>query len=166
MANLNQQKVKERLLDAVAQDPELARGKKMCKIFGLVWVISRAIALVAEIAFVMKTKPETLSVANVVLFFIVAVFAWEIYNGVKALAALSILGGVLMTYQIFAAKIYLMLASTYIPIARIYALMFIIVSLIQFIAPLILLSLKPANAYFNTAKKISKEVLDKSKNYL
>ncbi len=158
MANLIQQRQKERMAQAISENPEIVQGKKLCGIFALTWVITRVIHLVIELILALTVDSSILSPSNIAVMAIVVLAAMSVYNGAKGFAILSIFGGALMTMQIFTAELYLMLGADYIPLARIYAFAFIGASVVQLVFPIVLLVASSSKLYFNTAQRIAKEV--------
>jgi hypothetical protein len=159
MANLLKQQRNELLSKAFDENPELAKGKKLCGIIALLWIITRALHLAVELILAFTIDIAILSATNIAALVIVILFAHGIYNGSKAFAILPIIGGVIMTIQIFTSHIYLMLGAEYLTIVRIYAIVFILASLAQLVLPIIVLTAKSSNLYFNTVQTINKELL-------
>ena len=158
MANLIQQRQKELMAQEITENPEIARGKKLCGIFALIWVITRVIHLVIELILASTVDPSILSPSNIAVMAIVVLAAIAVYNGAKGFVILPIFGGALMTAQIFTSKLYLMLGSDYIPLARIYAFAFIVASVVQLVFPIVLLVASSSRLYLDTAQRIAKEV--------
>ena len=153
---LNQRK-KELLSAAVLENPELAKGKKLCGVLALLWVITRAIHLLIELFMAFSIEGFIISPTNITVMFIVVLFSFSIYSGIKGFVILPIIGGAIMTLQIFTSQVYFMLGAEYIPIARLYALAFIVASLYQLVFPVILLNAGPSKLYFDTAQMLTKE---------
>ena len=158
MANILKEQRIERLKQAFSDNPELAKGKSLCGTIALLWIFTRALHLAVELILAFTVDIALLSVTNITALIIVILFASGIYNGMKAFAILPVIGGALMTVQIFTSQIYLMLGPDYLTIARIYAVVFILASLAQLILPIILLTAKSSKLYFNTVQAINKEL--------
>ena len=163
MANLLKEQKKELLTKAFDENPDLAKGKKLCGIVVLLWILTRALHLAAELVLAFTIDIAILSATNIAALVIVILFSIGIYNGTKAFAILPIIGGAIMTLQIFTAEIYTMLGSDYLTIARVYAILFILASVAQLILPIILLVSNSSKQYFNTVQTINKELLSKPK---
>ena len=159
MANLLKQQRNELLSKAFDENPELAKGKKLCGILALLWIFFRALHLIVELILAFTVDFSIFSITNIAALVIVIMFSIGIYNGGKAFAILPILGGALMTLQIFTAQVYVMLGAEYLVIARIYAVAFILASISQLILPVILLTAKSPKLYFNTIQSINQELL-------
>ena len=163
MANLLKEQKKELLTKAFDENPDLAKGKKLCGIVVLLWILTRALHLAAELVLAFTIDIAILSATNIAALVIVILFSIGIYNGTKAFAILPIIGGAIMTLQIFTAEIYTMHGSDYLTIARVYAILFILASVAQLILPIILLVSNSSKQYFNTVQTINKELLSKPK---
>ena len=163
MANLLKEQKKELLTKAFDENPDLAKGKKLCGIVVLLWILTRALHLAAELVLAFTIDIAILSATNIAALVIVILFSIGIYNGTKAFAILPIIGGAIMTLQIFTAEIYTMLGPDYLTSARVYAILFILASVAQLILPIILLVSNSSKQYFNTVQTINKELLSKPK---
>ena len=113
MANLLKQQRNELLSKAFDENPELAKGKKLCGILALLWIFFRALHLIVELILAFTVDFSIFSITNIAALVIVIMFSIGIYNGGKAFAILPILGGALMTLQIFTAQVYVMLGAEY-----------------------------------------------------
>ena len=158
MANLIQQRQKERLAEAIAENPYIARGKKLCGILALIWALARVLHLTVELILVFKVDASIFSPVNIFAMVMVLLSSIAVYNGAKGFVILPIFGGVMMLSQVFTTRLYEMLGADYIPLARVYALVFIIASLVQVIFPICLLVARSSKEYLNTMQRISKEV--------
>ena len=96
MANLLKEQKKELLTKAFDENPDLAKGKKLCGIVVLLWILTRALHLAAELVLAFTIDIAILSATNIAALVIVILFSIGIYNGTKAFAILPIIGGAIM----------------------------------------------------------------------
>lgn len=155
MANLLKQRKNELLNEAFAKEPALRRGKRICGIVSLIWVIVRALDVAVELWLALTVDSAFFIPSNLFALFVVALFAKGLHDGQKACAILPIIGGAIMLLQVFSNGIYQMLGSEYILEAKIYALAFIFASVVQILLPMFLLVTGDCKRYFAIVTEIT-----------
>jgi hypothetical protein len=122
---------KELMQKEIEQNPEIAAVRRRILALSLVWIVSRVLVTAVEIVGAMQEMWD-FQATNLSGLAVMAIFAAGVYAGECGLAILPILGGVLMLFQWFAYDyLYIMISNEYYTLARVYAALFLLTSLIQ-----------------------------------
>ena len=147
----------------ILNDPTIPEGKKMVGTSMLVWSVIRIILLIVEIMCASRGFFEVQS-ANITALIIGIILAFAIYAGAKALAFLPILGGAIMIFQCVTNGYFDIVGSNdYYMLARVYAGLFILASVVQVAAFAFVLINAKTKAYFNAFARSQKKAVDESK---
>lgn len=149
-----QQKKKALITKLFNEHPEIREAKKFTGIIVLVWFLTRVFAVATEYYCVLQGVLP-FSIANLAALLVMALFVWTIYQGIRTLAYLPILGSVIMIIQTFTEQLYSLLSAQYILSVRIYAAAFIVTAYAQLFLMLFLLSNEKSTMYFDAMKKIA-----------
>ena len=149
-----QQKKKALITKLFNEHPEIREAKKFTGIIVLAWFLTRVFAVATEYYCVLQGVLP-FSIANLAALLVMALFVWTIYQGIRTLAYLPILGSVIMIIQTFTEQLYSLLSAQYILSVRIYAAAFIVTAYAQLFLMLFLLSNEKSTMYFDAMKKIA-----------
>ena len=122
---------KEYLKKEIEQNPEIANVRRRILVLMIVWIVSRAAATVLEFVGAMQDMWE-FQPTNITGIAIMAVFAAGVYAGERLAGILPIIGGALMLLQCLVyGHLYMIFSNEFYAVARIYAALFLLTSLIQ-----------------------------------
>ena len=157
MANEIQEK-KKQLIDKVMRErPEVLSAKRFTGVIVLIWLATRMFQLATEYYCVMLDMVE-FSVLNTIVLLVTVLFVWTIYQGVKTLAFLPILGGIFMIIQTFKNGLYsLLFADVMLPV-KLYAGAFILAAYAQVVLLVFLVANSKSNVYFDAMKDVAKRL--------
>ena len=97
-----------------------------------------------------------------ILFLVAGFFAWSIYIGIKMMALLGVVGGMIMVVQTFSLYPVLFDPEAY-PFVRLYTAVFLLTAYVQVISMLFLVLEKKANIYYKTVFKARRQLMEEEK---
>ena len=163
MANPMKARMNELFLKESEKNPEILNGKKILLRILVTWIALRAILLTLELVCALSGF-FPFPTLNLLILVVGVLFALSIYAGAKLFAFLPILGGFLSLTQAFNAGYHLIVASSdYYTIIRIYAAAYILVSIIQIILFITVLTNKKTRLYCDTLSAARKTAMNENK---
>lgn len=153
MKNNIQQKKKEMLARLFKEKPEVLAAKKLTGAILIVWLMIRIMELCVEYYCVAQGIIQ-FSAVNTITCLVMLLFLWTIYQGVRTLAYLPLLGCIFMIIQTFTEQIYALLSVQYILPIRIYGALFIFAAYAQLILLLYLMGNAKSTLYFDEVKAV------------
>lgn len=122
---------KELMQREIEQNPEITTIRLQILILMLTWIVSRILVTAVEIVGAVQGMWD-FQATNLSGLAVMAIFAAGVYAGERGLAILPIIGGGVMLVQWFVYDyLTLMISDEFYMIARIYATLFLLTSLIQ-----------------------------------
>ena len=122
---------KEYLKQEIEQNPEIADIRRRILVLMIVWIVSRVAVTAVEIAgaFAGMWDFQATNITGIVLM---AIFAAGVYAGERMAGILPIIGGGAMLVQwVIYDYLYIMISNEYYTVARVYAALFLLASLVQ-----------------------------------
>ena len=123
MKNPRKIRAKQLIDNAMQETLEAVSGKRRCGIVLAVFLAARFLCLLAELTGA-ALGYFTISVQNIILFLVAVFFAWSIYIGIKMMALLGVVGGMIMVVQTFSLYPVLFDPEAY-PFVRLYTAVFL-----------------------------------------
>ena len=161
MKNPRKIRAKQLIDNAMQETPEAVSGKRRCGIVLAVFLAARFLCLLAELTGA-ALGYFTISVQNIILFLVAVFFAWSIYIGIKMMALLGVVGGMIMVVQTFSLYPVLFDPEAY-PFVRLYTAVFLLTAYVQVISMLFLVLEKKANIYYKTVFKARRQLMEEEK---
>ena len=162
MTNPRKARARQLIDNAMQETPEAVSGKRRIGIILIVFLVIRFLCLLAELTGV-ALGYFAISVQNIVLSLVAVFFAWSIYIGIKMMAMLGVIGGIMMIIQTF--SLYpILFSAEYLLFIRLYSAVFILTSYIQVISMLLLIFDKKANIYYQTVFKARQQFIEEEKS--
>lgn len=162
MTNPRKARARQLIDNAMQETPEAVSGKRRIGIILIVFLVIRFLCLLAELTGV-ALGYFAISVQNIVLSLVAVFFAWSIYIGIKMMAMLGVIGGIMIIIQTF--SLYpILFSAEYLPFIRLYSAIFILTSYIQVISMLLLIFDKKANIYYQTVFKARQQFIEEEKS--
>ena len=122
---------KEYLKQEIEQNPEIADIRRRILVLMIIWIVSRVAVTAVEIAgaFAGMWDFQTTNITGIVLM---AIFAAGVYAGERMAGIFPIIGGGAMLVQwVIYDYLYIMISNEYYTVARVYAALFLLASLVQ-----------------------------------
>ena len=122
---------KEYLKQEIEQNPEIADIRRRILVLMIIWIVSRVAVTAVEIAgaFAGMWDFQATNITGIVLM---AIFAAGVYAGERMAGILPIIGGGAMLVQwVIYDYLYIMISNEYYTVARVYAALFLLASLVQ-----------------------------------
>ena len=122
---------KELMKKEIEQNPEIAEIRRRILVLMIVWGISRVAVTAVEIVGAFAGMWD-FQVTNLMGIALMAVFASGVYAGERWAGILPIIGGGAMLAQwVIYGYLYIMISNEYYTVARVYAVLFLLASLVQ-----------------------------------
>lgn len=162
MANAAQMEYRAKIQEMIQNNTQIAAGRRAAFVSAIGLIAGRVLLFIAETWFLLANA-YSFPVMTAVMVGISILFGLGIYNGVKPLAALALLGGFLSVFSAVRDGVVLAFLQYGTLLAKIYAIAFIIAMITTFVPTVYLLLSANYRTYADCMAEAQKELAAKQK---
>lgn len=159
MASQFRQKRKELVNKALAEDSDIAFGKRFATVVVILWVSTRVLQLASTLLSILLGSLIVYSLHNVFMLLVIAIYLWALFLGFRWTVVFPVFMGGLLVMETFRYNLYYVLISErYALDAHLYALTYIVAAYGQILFSILLAASRRSRLYFDTVNQITQRM--------